>query len=222
VERYYSFTDSTDTKVIGSHFPQCAGVLPGYNNEYENRLSLYYFAHQKGRKINFMPDLSAIKILERTKLTDLISCSLGPGNDLVVSTKFKDLIQKYNCSKYQLFQATLNKKKETFQYWWIHYMYTLEKTVDYEASTFFHADEGLSEKANSIKSYKEYKDFYDKEDTFGLIRATKTVLKHKPLDFFIIGQFNQTHYVSESLKQKIIDVGITGIEFKEATDIQFR
>ena len=81
MSHYYRMKESIDAKIIGSHYPQCAGVLDGYNDEYENQYSLYYFAHKKGKKINYHPDLSSIKILERTKLTDLISCGLGPGND---------------------------------------------------------------------------------------------------------------------------------------------
>jgi hypothetical protein len=222
MSQYYSITESTDEEVIGIHYPQCAGLLTGYNNEYENQQSLYYFAHQKGKKIDYTPDLSSIKILERTKMTDLISCGLGPGNDLVVSSRFKDIIEKSSSSQYQIFETILNKKKNKFQYWWIHYIYNLEKVVDYEASTFFHVNKQLRDKVKKIKSYKEYRQFYDKEDTYGFIRAINTVLKHKSLDFFIVGQFNQTHYASEKLKDKLVTAGITGLDFKIATDIEFR
>ncbi len=220
--QYFSITESTDEKIIGMHYPQCAGLLKEYNNDYENPYSLYYFAHQKGKRVNYKPDLSSIKILERTKLTDLISCSLGPGNDIVVSSRLKNIIKESKASQYQIFETILNKKNVKFKYWWIHYIYNLEKVVDYEASRFSHTNDKLSLKAKNIKSHKEYKEFYDKEDTYGLIRATNIVLRHKPLDFFIVGQFNQTHYISKELKDRLVNEGITGLEFLEANDIHFR
>ena len=219
--QYYLFKESIDHKVIGSHYPQCSGVLDGYDNEYENQYSLYRFAHQKGIEINYVPDLTAIKIFERTKVTDVISCGLGPGNDLVISPKFKSIITEFSSSKYQLFEATVNKKKEKFQYWWVHYIYDLEKFVDFKSSTFFHVKAELKEKADKIKNYQDYRKFYDEEDKLGFIKTTNTVLKHAPLDFFMVGQFNQTHYISQALKDRLVSENITGIEFELAEDIHF-
>ena len=221
MSRYFSLTETTDEKIIGKHYPQCSGFLTGYNNEYENPYSMFCFAYQKGKRINYKPDLSSIKIPEKTKLTDLISCSLGPGNDLVVSERLKNILNESKSSQYQIFETLLNKKNERFKYWWIHFIYDLEKTVDFEASTLFHANKSLNKKVKSIKNYSEYLEFYDNEDTFGLVRTTNTVLKHEPLDFFIVGQFNQTRYVSEKLMNRINSEGITGIEFAEANDIHF-
>jgi hypothetical protein len=221
MDKFYILDHSTDHKVIGSEYPQCTGVLKGYDNEYENPFSLYYFAHQKGKKIDYQPDLSAIKIGLKTKLTDCISCSLGPGNDLVVSSKFKNTLKTFKVSPLQLFKCVLNRKEEQFNYWWIHYIYSLEEQVDYMKSTFAHSNEKLHAKLMNVKSYEGYRSFYDNDDTYGLVMATKTVIDSPPLDFFVVGQFNQKHYASERLKDALEIRGITGVTFKEATDVYF-
>jgi hypothetical protein len=222
MDKFYIINNSIDNKIIGNEFPQCTGTLKGYNNEYENPLSLYYFAHQKGIEIDYEPDLSAIKVGLKTKMTDYISCSLGPGNDSVISSKFRNLLKRYKTSPLQMFKCILNRKEEQFKYFWIHYIYSLEKIVDYRQSVFSHPNEKFESKLRSIKSYEDYRYFYDNDDTYGLIRADKTVLNAAPLDFFVIGQFNQKHYVSEGLKDALEIKGISGLTFKEATDIHFQ
>jgi hypothetical protein len=221
MDRYFVIENSTDHKIIGSEFPQCIGTVKGYNDEYENPLSLYYFAHHKGKQIDFTPDLSAIRIGLKTKLTDSVSCSLGPGNDWVISSKFKNLLKPFITSPLQLFQCVLNRKEERFTYWWVHYIYDLEKQVNYTQSSFTHPDEKLLPKLAKIKTYEDYRLFYEQEDEYGLIRATKTVLNSPPLDFFLVGQFNQQHYISERLRDEMQLKGLKGITYKEAADIVF-
>lgn len=218
---YFVITEAVDSKVIGPDYPQCTGLLKGYNNEYENPLSLYFFAHQKGLQINFVPDLSSIKIGSRTKLTDLISCSLGPGNDYIISSRFKELIGKYRISPIQFFDCFLHRRNERFKYCWAHFIYALEKSVDYVESDFSHADEKLLDKISAIKSYPDFLSFYDNDDTYGFIRSTRTVIRHEPLDFFVVGRYNQKHYVSKRFKEELLESELSGIEFSKASDIFF-
>jgi len=150
MSRFYILEVSVVHKVIGNDFPQCIGLLKGYINELSNPLSLYSFAHRKGERIDYRPDLSAIKVGIKTQLTDLVSCSLGPGNDLLLSTKFKNIIKSFKTSPIQIFPAFLNRKSEIFKYWWIHFIYSLERKVDYENSVFSHSDKKLEEKAKNI------------------------------------------------------------------------
>lgn len=221
MDKFYVLDHSIDHKHIGSEYPQCTGLVKGYNNEYENPFSLYYFAHQKGKKVDYQPDLSAIKIGLKTKLTDLVSCPVGPGNDWVVSSKFKSILKGFKTSPIQFFKCTLNRKEEKFNYWWIHFLYSLEEQVDYAKSTFVHPYEELKEKLMNIKSYEDYRSFYDNDDTYGFVKATITFIDSAPLDFFVVGHFNQKHYVSERLKDELQIKEISGVTFKEATDVFF-
>lgn len=218
---YFIVKESIDSNVIGSHYPQCTGVLNGYNNEYINKKSLYYFAHQKGVKVKNKPDLSSIKVGQRTKMTDIISCSLGPGNDMVVSDKLFSLIKKAETSNIQFFDCLLHKKEVNYKYNWVHFVYNLEEFVDYKKSVFFHPNEKILAQAKEIKDYKSFLVFYNEMDTYGFIKTEKTFIRHPLLDFFTVGRFNQKHYVSSEFKSKLLSEGLSGIEFEAADDIVF-
>lgn len=189
-----------------------------------NMIILYryiFLRTKKGLRINYIPDLSSIKIGSKTKLTDLISCSLGPGNDYIISPRFRELIKKYKTSDIQFFDCFLHQKGGSFKYCWVHYIYTLEKVVDYCKSDFSHTDEKLLDKIGKIKNYQDFLNFYDNDDMYGFIKSKRIVLKHEPLDFFVIGRYNQKHYVSKRFKEELVRTGISGTTFEEADDIVF-
>ncbi len=219
--KYFILEKSCDPKIIGNKYPQCIGTLGTYNNDYKNNKSLYYFAHQKGVKIEYTPDLNSIVIGNKTKTTSLISCSLGPGCDIIVSHKFKAILESFTTSHIQFFDCTLHQNKASFEYYWIHFIFSLERLVDYENSLFFHPDIAINPHISNIKNYNNFIEFYNTIDTFGNITSKKIILNTKPIDFFIIGRFNQKIYVSEKLKNKIIETGLTGMEFSNTNDINF-
>lgn len=137
--RFFHVDKSSDTKVIGSNYPQCSGVLKTYNNNSE--ISLTKFAYFKGNKVDFVPDLDGITLYKSSKLTDFISCSLGPGNDSVIGLTFFDLLSNHKLSDIQFFNCFLYKADEKYYYIWLHYIYSLEEFVDYKKSVFTHPDE---------------------------------------------------------------------------------
>lgn len=218
---YFVVNKSCESNIVGPHYPQCTGLLKEYDNEYSNKKSLHRFAHKKGEKINYKPDLNSIKIGQRTKPTDVISCSLGPGNDMVVSNKLFNLIKQSKTSNMQFFDCLLHKKESSLQYKWAHFIYDLEEFTDYKKTIFYHPTEKILNKTKAIKDHHSFLKFYNEVDTYGFIRAEKTVLRHSPLDFFVVGRFNQKHYASSAFKALLIAEGITGIEFEVADDIQF-
>lgn len=222
MSKFYILDKSTNPKIIGENYPQCVGVVDGYNNTQENKKSLYNFAHSKGKVVDSAPDLSGIKIGHKTKLTDVVSCSLGPGNDLIVSDKFLTVLQGKSYSKIQFFKCCLNKSDKKFDYNWIHFVFQLEQLVDYKNTVFSHIDDKYSQFVKRIRSYQEFERFYQNTDEFGLIKSNQVVINCKPLDFFIIGRFNQKIYVSQEMLFEIKEIGLTGIEFKPSQDIEFR
>jgi hypothetical protein len=97
----------------------------------------------------------------------------------------------------------------------------LEEAVDYNKSEFSHTNDKLLVKISKVKDYQDFLNFYNNDDTYGLIKSTRTILKHAPLDFFVIGRYNQKHYVSKKLRDELIMGGFTGISFEEVHDIAF-
>ncbi len=218
---FYILEPSVNSKVIGTNYPQCAGLAKHYKTE--SSLSLSKFAEHKGLWVDYHPELDGIKIYSTTKWTDFISCSLGPGNDSIISERMFQSIQEFSIGEIQSFDCFIYKSEERKKYKWIHYIYSLERKVDYNKSIFDHPDKTLLKEIKKINNYDDFLKFYDTVDRFGLIRAEKTVIKtdgHQP-DFFIVGRFNQKLYVSERLADKIGEAHYTGIEFTQANDILF-
>lgn len=219
MNKYFHLDRTADTKIIGNYYPQCKGVIKGYDNEAEN--SLYNFGHHKGQKVAFTPNLDGITIHKNSKLTDVISCSLGPGNDLIISERFYNLLKLFKKSLIQFFDCYIYHRERRLKYVWVHFIYDLEKKIDYKKSLFIHPDDSLLGEINKITSYNEFIDFYENKDKFGFIKAQKNVLNTERLDFFVIGRYNQKTYISKRLRDVILNEKITGIDFNEVSDIEF-
>lgn len=221
MENIFILNKATDPDVIGADYPQCVGVLKAYDNTYENNKSLYYFAHYKGKYVQFVPDLGSIKVSAKAKLTDIISCSMGPGNDLIVSPRMCELLTEYKTSEIQIFDCVLTKKDVKYKYYWLHFIYSLEKKVDYKRSILNHVDPELRSAASEISSFDQFDDFYNTRDEYGLVYSSKLTLKSNKLDFFLVGRMDQKIYLSERLKNEIQKCELTGIEFEIAHGIGF-
>ena len=215
----YIIQNCTNKKTIGSDYPQCISLIKNYDVTEFN--SITNFSSYKGKKVAFIPNLDGLKLDLKAKLTDFISCGLGPGNDSIISHNFFKILEKSVTSSFQQFNCSLYQNDEAMEYVWLHYIYTLENKVDFAKSEFTHVDISLQSHLQKISSYNDFEYFYNTYDEYGLIRAKKTILKSPPLDFFVIGRFNQKHYVSERLKNEMECIGITGIEFEEADDMIF-
>lgn len=218
---FFVMTESIDSKVIGPEFPQCSDFLRDYDNTLDNSKSLFSFSYYKGRRSDITPDLTAIKANARTKMTDLLSCPLGPGNDLVISSRFYELLNDFKKSEIQFFDCVVNQKDNKYNYKWVHFIFDLESYVDYSKSIFFHPDKSKRNELFKIRSYSDFKLFYEKDYTHGLVKSKKLYIEHEQLDFFLVGRFDQKCYVSERLKQKVESMNLTGIEFIKSHEIFF-
>ena len=129
-------------------------------------------------------------------------------------------IREFQTSEIQFFDCILHKKQVPLNFQWVHFVYNLEKVVDYKRTIFTHPDENLHKKMKAINSYSSYIDFYENDDEWGLLRADKVFIDHEPLDFFLIGHFKQNIYVSERLKDEIFPK-FTGFDLRKSSDIFF-
>lgn len=221
MQKYFVLTESIDLKEIGPTYPQCQDFLKGYKNDKKNKESLYYFSEFKGEKINFVPDLGKFKISEKTKMTDILSCPLGPGNDLVISLSFFEILKKFKKSNVQFFDCLFHKRNNSFLYKWVHFIYDLEKNISFENTIFSHPDEKLARYIRNIKSYADLIQYYKEYDIYENLRADRVILKCDPLDFFTIGRVNQKCYISEKLKNEFLSSDLKGFVLNEVEDVFF-
>lgn len=214
MKQYFIIKQLIERKDIGPHYPQIQGFIKGYENDISNNRSLDYFGEFKGEEVAFIPDLSSMKAAERVKMTDLLSCYLGPGTDLVVSTKFYSIVSNFMTSKIQVFESLIHKKNENFRYKWLHFVYNLESFVNYQKSKFSHPKKIFKKEVEAIKSQEDLHFFRKTIDKHYLLESQKLYIKHSELDFFVVGYFNQKCFVSEQLKNELEQQSLTGFVFQ--------
>jgi hypothetical protein len=199
------------------------GVVPqisGFNkiNSTNSTFELEEFACYKGKMYNSIPDLRNYKLDKKAKLTDLISCGLCPGGDFLVSEKLKNIIELSKYSSSQFFPASIEtKKKEIYNYYLIHFNYSLEELIDFK-QTEYNYNIYPQLKNNKFNSFQEYQKFKKEVDKHGYLQATKLVLNsnfNTNLDFFVLSWIDQNLCISKKLKDIIIKEKITGIKISE-------
>lgn len=198
-------------------YPQANGMIKEYDFNAGN--SVIKFAEMKGIYCPFSPNLDSFKLHHKAKLTDVISGCIGPGHDLVISKKFFELLITFKLGPHQVFSASLDLKGIKQGYFWIHFLYQLEKdAVVYNRSVFDYGGNIVK----GIDSYEDYIRHSEKEKNYGMMTSKVTYLKANAitdLDIFTIGWFNQKVYVSERLKSAILSAKISGIEFFKVDDL---
>lgn len=218
--KYFTLENSINEKIMGN-IPQTKEYIHHcdiWNDP--NFIEKFYY-----RKIENKPILSNLILYSKANITDFIDAKSGIGfsnSSIVISNKFKSILEKFNCYELQFFQTYIvHKNKENHNYWQTHFGKLAYDYVDYEKSTFV-----IKEIINN-EAYYTFLDIKNKEDFFKLkeeivypkwlyikdIRYTENM----DLDYFDIGNLmngGNHGIVSERLKKAIEEEGITGIEFR--------
>lgn len=214
---YFIFKPATDTPETGPEYPQVQKMKPGYNYKAANSvhaLSKYYVDFP-----DFQPDLDYFIVQPRAKLSDLLSVAPVTGGFLI-SDRLKAVLETCNLPPHRYYLASVMHKKDLYStYHWMHIISNHADQVDYPKSTFFIAtnffkigDIELSSKEDYLQKLQKLK--ADNESTV-TIKATEVCFNNnfdRTLDLFKIGNFNADCFISSSLRQKIIDAKITGVQ----------
>ena len=180
---------------------------------------LDFLSCKKGERIERPLLLNNILLHKRSKLTDAISCSLGPGNDMIVSPKLHAILQQSTPGPVQFFDVSFHYNNEIINnYRWMHFIYELEHLIDFSRTTY---NTGLFPQllTKPINTYEEYQTFSKKKDKWGLLRSTETALHHSfntDLDIFSLSPLDQHIYISLPLYEKFIEQNISGLDYIEA------
>lgn len=213
---FFKIDYSTKKEVIGSDFPQICDYKE--DNNQKSQFSIDDFCEFKGKYCDELPILDNYILSNRAKLTDLLSCGLCPGGDILISERFKDLLFGYNLGPCQIFPATVEtKKKEKMKYFLIHFNYSLEKYIDFKNTKYNYSvfPELLT---SPIVDFESYDAFRMKNRKLGVLEAKELFLKKEfdlSLDLFSISWIEQSVLISEKLKNDLCFNKITGLEFLE-------
>ncbi len=225
--QYYIFKPAAGTPETGQVFPQVQKMKPGYNYKAHN--SVHALSREYQKLPDYEPDLDYFIVHARANLTDLLSVTVTYGGFLI-SEKLKSIFEQFNLPTHKFYSAKLKHRKQFYNYYWMHIICNLTDVVDYPRSTFFvyhnfsknlgyvdvSSNEELIQKEQKLKS--------DNPGKLVPIWAEKIALTpsfDRSLDLFEIGTFNSDCYISESLKQAIINEKITGSSIQPANNLIF-
>jgi hypothetical protein len=163
-----------------------------------------------------------VEVLDDFMKTIEINPSLG----FFISPKAKEILTEYTLPNHKYYPVNIIHKKQTYSYYFL--LIALDnQAIQYSKSIFIdwmNDDNQLD--VNSLEDLLEQKDGnpYFPETPFSLIpreyiREKKIVLSQLPDIYKEI--FGIDFFFSENLKQRIEQEGLTGLEFKEQTKIEF-
>lgn len=161
---------------------------------------------------------------ERAKITDLLSAFIvGFSLKLLISSKLKNILEKYSNSKFQFFNAPIIYKNEYYENYWLMHTHTFSYNyIDFAKSNFVlrkrKTGGGTYLENIEIKTIDDFKKVlnYDLRSKRIHFLCNNVILKSAiSEDFFslrhVSGGFK--HFVSEKLKEEIEKQNCTGIEF---------
>jgi hypothetical protein len=225
---YYTFKPASNTPETGSVYPQIQKLKPGYDDKKNN--SIYsYLKKSIGTFSNEEPDLDGFILHSYAKPTDLVSNTITDGYGFFVSQKLKSILEKHHLPLHRFYPAKVTHKGKLIEdYFWLHIVSDLTDAVDYAESIFFiykhyRTNEGYI-KINSKEQYITTANKIKLENP-GInitIWSEKICLSpqfDKKTDCFKIGLFDSFFYISQSLKNALVENNITGYELHQTDKV---
>jgi hypothetical protein len=210
---YYIISEAAGTKETGMEYPQVKSMTKGYDLNAPN--SVWALHEVRNTKPKFKPNLDSFILYKKAGLTDTISTGYIGGRGLLVSERFKKLLQNFNLTKHIFFSATVIKEDKVNKYFWMHLV-----DSDYRKNVVFVKTKFSNWPRLKLKDYDDYLRFDKEEDKFGQLRAGRVTLDKKfdkTLDLFMISAFDQNLYTSKNLIDAIRESNITGLEIVDST-----
>ncbi|TAF66772.1 MAG: hypothetical protein EAZ58_10145 [Flavobacterium sp.] len=226
--KYYRISYSIEKKIIG-HNPQIQKTTwdgrPNDDGAFGTQ-GLFNPIHKN-------PAIPTLEFYKSAKTTSLIHMvEIGIDEYLIINESFLEFLKPYCNGPFQTWKIKATKKEVDYTYYIFYLNEYKSDFINYEKSTF----ELFEEKYSTISLNQEVKvtsdvDYLNKSIKYsGLngvhhMQPTKIVLntKNQEVDFFRCAHNGMAgYYVSERLKQAILDNGFTGIEFEEIEEIRKR
>ena len=208
--KYYQLSHSTVTEEVGMTYPQSQTA--------RESLSINHPQHLWQQKAGILKNVALPEpvVHPDAKLSDLLSTTATWR--LVMSTKLKDILEKYiKEGQCQFLEMKVHYLSETYQYWMLNPLQFNMELIDFGASEIWLCGAGNTKikklEVNNIT------DFEKKSDTFNMpervsITSVSFVSDITP-DFIQLRNAPSMFYVSETLRNELIKQGCTGISFKE-------
>jgi hypothetical protein len=224
---YYIFNFAVNTLEVGSQFPQIQKMSPEYNYKAFN--SVYELSKLYDDFPDFTPNLDYFVLVSRAKLTDLLSVSVLRGGFLI-SEELKTIFDKFKISSHKYYRAKVKYGGIYYEnYYWMHIVSDLTSFVNYQNSLFF-VYHNFSQNLGEIEIISK-EDLLQKEKKIKSDNPGKTIAIwakkiellptfDKSLDLFKISRIDGNFYISENLKNAIVNKKISGLNILEANNLE--
>ena len=216
--KYFKLETSLNKKEIGN-YPQIQDFKKGYNDDKKescSQIARYYF----GKRPDVEIDFDCLELANKARLTDYISSSyLNSLTGLLVSDNLFSFFSGLRLVSYISYKAPIYQKGNLLSadYRWIHFIEKYSEMINYPESDFFLDHSEARFKKLLIRSFAEYKKEEDK--TQFAINSKRLVLKKEHADKFDvlrIGVVKNETYVTEIVRNEMINKGFTGIVYESA------
>ena len=226
--KYYRISYCIDKKIIG-HNPQIQKTTWDGRPVDKGSFAMYLLfdpipTHPA------IPTLEFYKSAKTTSLIDIVEIDIN--KFLIINELFLEFIKPFCNDSFHIWKIKATKKEVDYTYYIFYLNEYKSDFINYEKSTF----ELFEKNYSTISLNQEIKvisdlDYLDKcREFIGLygipsIQPTKIVLNtcNQKVDFFRCANNDMAgYYVSERLKQAILENGFTGIRFEEIEEIQNR
>lgn len=207
---YYTIKNATG-KEVGNTFPQVSCLTQTE-------------AHQLHSDEFPKSNLNLVfELKKKATLTDVLSQATISADGLLVSEKFKDILNSFSLITHRIYPVTINTKKASLTYFWVHLSDTLKKYINYDASVFYWTEFECQQDMLKIKSFDDYLKKKQKHDMNWSVDIEEIALNsnfENNIDLFIFNPFDYTIYISEALKKSISENNITGLDIIEANNLK--
>jgi hypothetical protein len=224
--KYYRISYCIDKKIIG-HNPQVQKKT--WNGRPFDKGS--FAMHLLFDPIPTHPAIPTLEFYKSAKTTSLIDIvEIDINKFLIINELFLEFIKSFCNDSFHIWKIKATKKEVDYTYYIFYLDEYKSDFIDYDKSIFkLFEDLGAFQYKDldqEIKITSEVDFLYKCSNySFGELQPTKIVLntKNQEVDFFRCAHNGMAgYYVSERLKQAILENGFTGIRFEEIEEIQNR
>lgn len=223
MKKYYLCRESTDPKIIGWGYPQCAYFEKDIS-EYKKKI-IYrvnnYFRKGEFEKIIKVKHLNGIKLSGDAKRTDILSCTMVYMP--LLNNAAREVFEKFNLGVHYFLPITITKRNREFEYYFLYFNLNFVEYVDFSHSDFelkrFLRD-GIYGTINNLNSFSEYLQLKKELIEQDIFIDPKTIILNddfpEDIDMFGIRDIAlYDFYLSEALCEKIRESGIKGLNIQE-------
>lgn len=170
---------------------------------------------------NFEPSL-VFELEKKAKLTDVLSQAAISAQGLLISKKLKTLLEEHNLMRHKFYPSLVKTRDGDVVYYWLHLCQSYAEFIDYKQSVFCWTKFELQQGEIDVSSIEDYNKKKKEHDiNWGVdVESIKLTDKFSPnIDVFSFMPFDFTLYISDRLRNQLLDLRITGLKIENALNI---